>query len=120
MLRKSEHTDSTLPPLSRYLNREHMIFKFDRLTSQFNIHISRATLLVKPATTPSQIHCRPARRKCKGVITLAYDTRNKEHPLQIAGTFPVLRAYDTQNAGHGSWCETKNSITHKLPTFLIC
>ncbi|MPC37022.1 hypothetical protein E2C01_030494 [Portunus trituberculatus] len=25
-----------------------------------------------------------------GAITLAYDTRNKEHPLQIAGTCPGL------------------------------
>ncbi|MPC10846.1 Short-chain specific acyl-CoA dehydrogenase, mitochondrial [Portunus trituberculatus] len=32
----------------------------------------------------------------------------------------ITLAYDTRNAGHGSWYETRNTITHRLPTFLLC
>ncbi|MPC91354.1 hypothetical protein E2C01_086383 [Portunus trituberculatus] len=32
----------------------------------------------------------------------------------------ITLAYDTRNASHGSWYETRNIITHKLAAFLLC
>ncbi|MPC58463.1 hypothetical protein E2C01_052468 [Portunus trituberculatus] len=32
----------------------------------------------------------------------------------------ITLAYETRNAGHGSWYDTRNTITHKLPVFLLC
>ncbi|MPC60718.1 hypothetical protein E2C01_054773 [Portunus trituberculatus] len=35
-------------------------------------------------------------------------------------TGAITLAYDTRNAAHGAWYETRNTITYKLSAFLLC